>query len=100
MTKTTTALLTALLVLAFITEYTVKGVIALVALTTLAYDYVTTNQQQIRETAAQFFVYVSPEHNTEMVTTPTRLMAPKYIRAAGIRNTIKYAWATPTVNLI
>jgi len=81
MTNTTKALLTALLVLAFITEYTVKGVIALVALSTLAYDYVTTNQEEIRETVASYFVYV----------TPTRLTAPRYIRAARIRNTLRVA---------
>ena len=91
MTNTSKALLTALLVLAFITEYTVKGIVALVALSTLAYDYVTTNQEEIGETVSSFFVYVSPEHDTTMVSTPTRLMAPKRIRAAGIRNTIKYA---------
>ena len=91
MNKTTSTLLTALLIIAFITEYTIKGVIALVALTTLAYDYVTTNQEEIRETVASFFVYVSPEHNTEMVTTPTRLMAPKYIRSTRVKNTISYA---------
>ena len=83
MNNTTKALLTALLVLAFITEYTIKGVIALAALTTLAYDYLTTNQEEIRETVASFFVYT--------YTAPVTLRAPRYIRAAGIRNTLRYA---------
>jgi len=91
MTNTTKALLTALLVLAFITEYTVKGVIALVALSTLAYDYVTTNQEEIRETVASYFVYVTPEHNTTMVSTPTRLTAPQRIRARRVPNTLRVA---------
>ena len=91
MTNTTKALLTALLVLAFITEYTVKGVIALVALTTLAIDYVTTNQEEIRETVASYFVYVTPEHATTMVSTPTRLTAPQRIRARRVPNTLRVA---------
>ncbi len=91
MTNTSKALLTALLVLAFITEYTVKGVIALVALSTLAYDYVTTNQEEIRETVGSFFVYVSPEHDTTMVSTLTRLVAPRYIRAPRPANTLRVA---------
>ncbi len=105
MNNTTNVMLTTLLVLARAIELTyelgkasapyIKATVAFTITVALyvieAARYVTTNQQEIRETASQFFVYVSPEHDTTMVSTPTRLMAPKYIRAAGIRNTLRFA---------
>jgi len=86
MTKTTKALLTALLVLAFITEYTVKAVAFTITVALYVMDavrYVYNNQEDIRNTIGSYFVYE--------YTAPTRLRAPRYIRAAGVRNTMRVA---------
>ena len=86
MNNTTKALLTALLVLAFITEYTIKGIVALVALTTLAIEgavFVYNNRREIMDTIGEPFVYYSP----------ARLTAPQRIRYARPKNTLRYASA-------
>ena len=86
MTKTTTALLTALLVLAFITEYTVKAVAFTITVALYVMDavrYVYNNQEDIRNTIGSYFVYE--------YTAPVTLRAPRYIRAAGVRNTMRVA---------
>ena len=95
MNNTTNVMLTTLLVLAHAIELTyelgkasapyIKATVAFTITVALyviqATRYVYTNRQEILDTIGQQFVY----------TSPTRLMAPMYIRAAGIRNTLRYA---------
>ena len=94
MTKTTTALFIALLTVAYAIEFTytagkasapyIKQAVAFTITVALyvieATRYVYTNQEDIRNTIGSYFVYESP----------SRLTAPRYIRAAGIRNTLRY----------
>ena len=105
MNNTTNIMLTTLLVIAHAIELTyelgkasapyIKATVAFTITCTLyiieALRYVTTNQEEVRETVSSFFVYVSPEHDTTMVSTPTRLMAPQRIRAPRIANTLRVA---------
>ena len=86
MNKTINTMFITLLVFAFIAEYTVKAVALTITVALYVMDavrYVYNNQEDIRNTIGSYFVY-------EYIA-PTRLMAPKYIRAAGIRNTLRYA---------
>ncbi len=107
MNNTTNIMLTTLLVIAHAIELTyelgkasapyIKATVAFTITCTLyiieALRYVTTNQESIRDSVGQYFVYVTPEHNTTMVSTPTRLMAPKRLRYARPKNTLRYASA-------
>ena len=95
MTKTTTALFIALLTVAYAIEFTytvgkasapyIKQAVAFTITVALyvieATRYVYTNRQEILDTIGQPFIYQSP----------AVLKAPRYIRAAGVRNTLRYA---------
>ena len=95
MNKTTTALFIALLTVAYAIESTytvgkasapyIKQAVAFTITCVLymieATRYVYTNRQEILDTIGQPFIYESP----------AVLKAPKYIRAAGVRNTLRYA---------
>ena len=95
MTKTTTALFIALLTVAYAIEFTytvgkasapyIKQAVAFTITCVLymieATRFVYNNQEDIRNTIGSYFVYESP----------AVLKAPRYIRAAGIRNTLRYA---------
>ena len=97
MTKTTTALFIALLTVAYAIEFTytagkasapyIKQAVAF-AITVALYvieaaAYVYTNRQEILDTIGQPFTYT--------YTAPVTLKAPRYIRAAGVKNTMRYA---------
>ena len=95
MNNTTNALLTTLLVMAHAIELTyelgkaaapyIKQAVAFTITCVLyiieAARYTYTHRQEILDSVGEHFIYVSP----------TRLTAPRYIRAAGIRNTLRYA---------
>ena len=95
MNNTTNIMLTTLLVLAHAIELTyelgkasapyIKATVAFTITVALyviqATRYVYTNRREILDTIGQQFVY----------TSPTRLRAPRYIRAAGVRNTMRFA---------
>ena len=95
MNNTTNVMLTTLLVLAHAIELTyelgkasapyIKATVAFTITVALyvieATRYVYTNRQEILDTIGQPFIYQSP----------AVLKAPRYIRAAGVRNTLRYA---------
>ena len=97
MTKTTTALFIALLTVAYAIEFTytvgkasapyIKQAVAFTITCVLymieATRYVYTNRQEILDTIGQPFTYT--------YTAPVTLKAPRYIRAAGVKNTLRYA---------
>ncbi len=97
MTKTTTALFIALLTVAYAIEFTytvgkasapyIKQAVAFTITVALyvieAISYVYNNQEDIRNTIGSYFVYE--------YTAPVTLKAPRYIRAAGVKNTMRYA---------
>ena len=97
MTKTTTALFIALLTVAYAIEFTytvgkasapyIKQAVAFTITVALyvieAISYVYNNQEDIRNTIGSYFVYE--------YTAPVVLKAPRYIRAAGVRNTLRLA---------
>ena len=100
MNKTTTALFIALLTVAYAIEFTytvgkasapyIKQAVAFTITCVLymieATRYVYTNRQEILDTIGQPFIY------TYEAPVATRVLkAPKYIRAAGVRNTLRYA---------
>ena len=86
MNKTINTMFITLLVFSFIAEYTVKAVaftitVALYVIEAISYVY--NNQEDIRNTIGSYFVYE--------YTAPVVLKAPRYIRAAGVRNTLRLA---------
>ena len=97
MTKTTTALFIALLTVAYAIEFTytagkasapyIKQAVAFTITVALyvieAISYVYNNRQEILDTIGQPFTYT--------YTAPVTLKAPRYIRAAGVKNTLRYA---------
>ena len=100
MTKTTNALFTILLVLAHAIELTyvigkttapyIKQAVAFTITCALyvadAISYMYANRQDIADTIGSYFVYTYDAP----VVAPV-LKAPRYIRAAGIRNTMRFA---------
>ena len=86
MNKTINTMFITLLVFSFIAEFTVKAVAFTITVALYVMDavrYVYNNQEDIRNTIGSYFVYE--------YTSPTRLRAPRYIRAAGVRNTMRFA---------